>query len=76
MLSRTCELPTTEARGELDRWTLLVRMAGEGAGAREARLEGLAGGTRVAEALRLAAEALGVEPAALQQAAADSEVSV
>ena len=32
------------------------------AGGWEARLEGLAGGTRVAEALRLAAEALGVAP--------------
>ena len=37
-----------------------VRLAGEGAGGRVARLEGLCGSTRVGEVVRLAGEALGV----------------
>jgi hypothetical protein len=43
---------------------LRVRLAGKGAGGREARLEELAGATRVAEVLLLAAEVLGVPAAA------------
>ncbi len=41
-----------------------MRLAGEGAGGRESRLEGLGGATRVVEVLRLSAEALGVPAAA------------
>jgi hypothetical protein len=49
-----------DARCDLGRWTLRVRLLVEGARGREAQLERLAGDTRVAEALLLAAEALGV----------------
>ncbi len=41
-----------------------VRLAGEGAGGRKALLEGLAGATLTAEALRLAVEALSVQAGA------------
>ncbi len=53
-----------ELRGTGLSWTgtvrVRVRLVGDGVGGREARLEGLGGGTRVAEVLRLAAASLGV----------------
>ncbi len=59
--------PRLPRQGEADRWTLRVRLAVKGASGPEARLEGLAGDTRVAEILLLAAKALGV-PTAVETA--------
>jgi hypothetical protein len=78
-LSRAAPRPRLPRQADAGgRWTLRVRVTADGAAVRAVRLEGLAGGTRVAEALRLAAGALGLAAAAAEEAVvrsgADSRV--